>query len=116
MACATTLPNCWIAIAPLVLLIFAFHPLLLDRLERAMISTGPNGPWTPATVGLAYERLKIPSGNRLLDSYLVEAAANCRPRSALLIFHGVGETDSQWVNVVQPLLYDHCISSVERWD
>ena len=103
--------NSAIAIAAFVVLVFALYPLLLDRLERAMISTGPNGPETPSTVGLAYERLKIPSGSRLLDAYLVEAAANCRPRSALLIFHGVGETISQWVNV-QRLLYDHCISSV----
>jgi fermentation-respiration switch protein FrsA (DUF1100 family) len=29
----------------------------------------------------------------------------------MLIFHGVGETISQWVNV-QRLLHDHCISSV----
>jgi len=99
------------AIAALVLLALALYPLLLDRLERAMISTGPNGPETPATVGLAYERLKIPSGNRLLDAYLVEAASSCRSRAALLIFHGVGETISQWVTV-QRLLYDHCISSI----
>lgn len=100
-----------IIIVALVLLVFALYPVLLDRLERAMISTGPNGPETPATVGLAYERLKIPSGSRLLDAYLVEAASSCRPRAALLIFHGVGETISQWVNV-QRFLYNHCISSV----
>ena len=100
-----------ITIAALVLLVIALYPVLLDRLERAMISTGPNGPETPATVGLAYERLKIPSGSRLLDAYLVEAVSSCRPRAALLIFHGVGETISQWVNV-QRFLYDHCISSV----
>lgn len=94
-----------------MLFVLALSPLMLDRLERAMISTGPNGPETPATIGLAYERLKIPSGNRLLDAYLVEASPNCRPRAALLIFHGVGETISQWVNV-QRLLMDRCISSV----
>jgi len=86
-------------------------PLMLGRLERAMISTGPNGPETPATVGLAFERLKIPSGARLLDAYLVEASSTCRLRTAVLIFHGVGETISQWVNV-QRLLHDRCISSV----
>jgi len=76
-----------------------------------MISTGRNGPETPATAGLAYERLKIPSGRRLLDAYLVEAPSTCQPRAALLIFHGVGETISQWVSV-QRLLHDHCISVV----
>lgn len=103
--------NFAIAIAAFLVLVFALYPLLLDRLERAMISTGPNGSETPATVGLAYERLKIPSSSRLLDAYLVEADSSCRPRAALLIFHGVGETVSQWVNV-QRLLYNHCISSV----
>lgn len=76
-----------------------------------MISTGPNGPETPSTAGLAYERLKIPTGSRLLDAYLVEAPFTCQSRAALLIFHGVGETISQWVSV-QLLLHDHCISSV----
>ena len=76
-----------------------------------MISTGPNGPETPATVGLPFERLKIPSGARLLDAYLVEASSTCRLHTAVLIFHGVGETISQWVNV-QRLLHDRCISSV----
>jgi len=100
-----------IVVVTLVLLLLALAPLLLERLERAMISSGPNGPQTPATVGLAYERLKIPSDSRLLDTYLVEAPSNCQPRAALLIFHGVGETISQWVSV-QRLLHDHCISSV----
>ena len=61
--------NATITIALAALLILVLSPLLLDRLERAMISTGPNGPETPATVGLTYERLKIPSGRRLLDAY-----------------------------------------------
>ena len=76
-----------------------------------MIATGPNGPETPTSVGLRYERWKIPSGGRSLDAYLVQAAPDCHPRAALLIFHGVGETISHWVGV-QRLLYDHCISSV----
>ena len=103
--------NAAIVVVALVLLILALSPLLLERLERAMISTGPNGPQTPATVGLAYERLKIASGSRLLDAYLVKAPSSCQPQAALLIFHGVGETISEWVGV-QRLLYNHCISSV----
>ena len=103
--------NATITITVAVLLVFALSPLLLDRLERAMISTGPNGPETPATLGLTYERLKIPSGGRVLDAYLVEASSTCPSRAALLIFHGVGETISQWVQV-QRLLHDRCMSSV----
>ena len=68
--------NAAIVIGAAVLLVFALFPLLLDRPERSMISTGPNGPETPATVGLAYERLKIPSGSRSLDAYLVEASSS----------------------------------------
>ena len=103
--------NAAIVVVALVLFVLALSPLLLERLERAMISTGPNGPETPATTGLAYERLKISSESRLLDTYLVEAPSTCQPGAALLIFHGVGETISQWVSV-QRLLHDHCISSV----
>ena len=103
--------NAAIGVLALVILVLALSPLLLERLERAMISTGPNGPETPASAGLAYEHLKIPSGSRILDAYLVEAASSCPTRTALLIFHGVGETISQWVSV-QRLLHDRCISSV----
>lgn len=83
--------NAAIVAVALVLLIFALSPLPLERLERAMISTGPNGPETPAAAGLAHERLKIPSGSRLLDAYLVEVPSTCQSRAALFIFHGVGE-------------------------
>src|SRR5262249_59366333 len=76
-----------------------------------MISTGPNGPETPAAVGVPYDRVKISSGDRSLDAYVVEAPPTCPTRPALLIFHGVGETISQWVNV-QRLLHGHCVSSV----
>jgi alpha-beta hydrolase superfamily lysophospholipase len=103
--------NAAITISVAVLLVVTLSPRLLDRLERAMLSTGPNGPETPAVLGLTYERLKISSGGRLLDAYLVEASSTCRSRAALLIFHGVGETISQWVPV-QRLLHDRCISSV----
>lgn len=100
-----------IATSGVLLGFFLIGPLLLKWAGEKMIATGPNGPGTPATVGLPYEHLKISSGGRLLDTYLVWAAEDCHPRAALLIFHGVGETISQWVGV-QRLLYDHCISSL----
>ena len=100
-----------IAAAIAFLAALASLPVALGRLEHAMIETGPNGPETPAGLGLAFERLKIPSGNRVLDGYLVESAPSCQRHRALLIFHGVGETISQWVKV-QRLLYDSCIASV----
>jgi uncharacterized protein len=103
--------NAAIAAVGLALLILAIHPLILERIENAILSTGPNGPETPAAVGVAFDRLKIPSGSRFLDAYLVAAPASCRSSAALLIFHGVGETISQWVGA-QRLLNDHSISSI----
>ncbi len=90
---------------------FASRPLILDHASESFLNTGPNGRETPATVGLAFDRLKIPSGNRILDAYLVRAATTCQPRVAVLIFHGVMETISEWV-LAQKFLYDHCVSSI----
>jgi len=87
------------------------RPVLLHHFEPKFLTTGPNGPETPESLGVAYERVKIPSINRTLDGYLVQAPAACRPKVALLIFHGVMETISEWVQA-QRFLYDHCISSV----
>jgi len=89
----------------------ASRPLILDYESKQFLNTGPNGPETPATIGLAFDRLKIPSGPRTLDAYLVRAPAACQPRVAVLIFHGVMETISEWVRA-QKYLYDHCVSSV----
>ncbi|HKH99917.1 MAG TPA: alpha/beta fold hydrolase [Candidatus Sulfotelmatobacter sp.] len=87
------------------------RPVIMHFVSKQFLNTGPNGPETPATVGLAFERLQIPSGGRILDSYLVRAPATCQPRVAVLIFHGVMETISEWVPG-QKFLYDHCVSSV----
>ncbi|MFZ0419166.1 MAG: alpha/beta fold hydrolase [Candidatus Sulfotelmatobacter sp.] len=100
-----------IGVVCLLACILALRPLILDLSSKAFLNTGPNGPETPASVGLAFDRLKIPSGHRLLDAYLVRAPTNCRPRVALLIFHGVMETISEWV-LAQKFLYDHCTSSI----
>ena len=84
---------------------------ILNLYSKTFLNTGPNGAATPATVGLAFDRLKIPSGGRILDAYLVRAPASCQPRVAVLIFHGTMETISEWVGA-QKFLHDHCISSL----
>ena len=89
----------------------ASRSTILDLSSKTFLNTGPNGPETPATVGLAFDRLKIPSHGRTLDAYLVRTPPTCQPRVALLIFHGVMETISEWVGA-QKFLYDHCISSL----
>ena len=103
--------RCGIAFALLIVFLGLAGPFLLDYFENKMISTGPNGPQTPADVGLGYERAKIPSGQRLLDAYVVPAAVTCQPSVALLIFHGVGETISNWVGALR-LLHEQCIASL----
>jgi alpha-beta hydrolase superfamily lysophospholipase len=79
--------------------------------ERRFLSTGPNGSQTPQSLGLPFERLRIVSGDRVLDGYLVRAPAIGRPETALLVFHGRGETISDWVGAMR-VLYDHGISSM----
>lgn len=80
-------------------------------IRKDTLNPGKRSEATPADVGLTYERLSIPSGNRQLDSFLVRAKDSCRPTAALLIFHGRGETIADWIRV-QRYLYDRCISSI----
>jgi alpha-beta hydrolase superfamily lysophospholipase len=75
------------------------------------LTTGPNGQDTPASQGVPFDRPSIPSGPRHLDSYVVTAESGCVDPPVLLIYHGVGETISEWVKA-QRFLYDHCVSSV----
>lgn len=80
-------------------------------MEKLALTTGPNGPETPATVGIPFERVAIRSGARRLDSYVVTASDSCMDPPVALIYHGVQETISEWVKA-QRFLYDHCVSSV----
>jgi alpha-beta hydrolase superfamily lysophospholipase len=103
----------WMGIAlVIVVLVAAYGPsMTLRYFEAKFLSTGPNGPETPASVGLAYERVNIPSNGRTLDGYFVPAAAACQPKVAVLIFHGIMETISEWVPG-QKFLCDHCVTSL----
>lgn len=80
-------------------------------MESRALTTGPNGPQTPASVGVPFERRWIASGPRRLDSYVVTAPAACADPPVILIYHGVQETISDWVRA-QAFLYAHCVSSV----
>src|SRR6195256_6117156 len=79
---------------------------LLHHFEPQFLETERNGPATPETVGLKYERIKIPSGPRQLDGYLVRASLSAKKPIAVLIFHGVKETISDWVTA-QRFLHDN---------
>src|SRR4051812_23449973 len=75
--------------------------LALRKAERAMFRTERQGPRTPASVGLAFEEPRIQSGSRALRSFLVRAQDKTAP--ALLIFHGNGESISNWVSALSLL-------------
>ena len=80
-------------------------------METKALTTGPNGPDTPGSLGVPFERVAIPSGSRRLDSYVVTANQTCKNPPVVVIYHGVQETISEWVKA-QRFLYDHCVSSV----
>lgn len=99
-----------VAVLAAVIILLAAWRILLG-LQHKFLSTEPNGPATPQTVGVPFTRARIPSANRTLDGYLVVSASDCQSRVALLIFHGAGERISDWVNA-QRFLYDHCVASL----
>ena len=100
----------WLVVGGLVLLAAGCAEVANVVSENAL-STGPNGPQTPATVGVPFERVSIPSHTRRLDGYLVRAPADCKDPPAILIYHGFNETISKWVDA-QALLWRHCVSSL----
>jgi len=94
-----------------LLVVILVRPVTLYVSGKQFLHTGPNGPETPQTAGIPFQRVKIPSGDRRLDGYLVQAPVSCQSRAAVLIFHGIGETISEWVKA-QRFLYDRCLSSL----
>ena len=94
-----------------VVLVIAGCATLANVVSEQALGTGPNGPETPAGVGVPFERVSIPSHSRRLDGYLVRAPADCRNPPAILIYHGLNETISFWVEA-QKLLWRHCVSTL----
>lgn len=83
----------------------------LKEMARRTLATGPNGPDTPTSVGVPFERVAIESAGHKLDGYLVLADARCGDAPAVLIFHGLRETISRWVTA-QRILHQSCVSSL----
>lgn len=100
-----------VAVAPIALLACLGCGPIFSRMSFSILNTGPNGSETPDTIGVPFQRVRIPSDERTLDGYFVWAASGCRQAPALLIFHGAGETISQWVSA-QAFLREHCVSSI----
>ena len=100
----------WLALGAVILAI-AGCATVANVVSEQALSTGPNGPETPASVGVPFERVSIPSHSRALDGYLVRAPADCRDPPAILIYHGFNETISYWVEA-QKLLWRYCVSTL----
>ena len=100
----------WLVVGGFVLLAAGCAEVANVVSENAL-STGPNGPETPATLGVPFERVSIPSHSRRLDGYLVRAPADCKDPPAILVYHGFDETISKWVQA-QALLWRHCVSTL----
>jgi alpha-beta hydrolase superfamily lysophospholipase len=83
----------------------------LAAFETKTLNPGVVSEETPASAGVSFERVSIPSGSRQLDAFIVRAEQTCQPSAAVLIYHGRGETIADWVKV-QRFLHDRCISSV----
>ena len=79
--------------------------------ERDTLNPGVRSEATPAAIGLPFERVAIPSGERVLDAFVVGAERGCGSRGAVLIFHGRGETVADWIRV-QQALRARCVSSI----
>lgn len=100
-----------VLVTSLVLLGGVAHYSAGYLMSRFVLTTGPNGPATPATLGVPFEHVAIPSRGRKLDTYIVSAELSCEDAPVLLIYHGSQETISEWVKA-QRFLYQHCVSSV----
>jgi uncharacterized protein len=81
------------------------------EIEKHVLTTKPNGPETPAKFGTPFVHAAIPSDARQLDASMVIAPSTCANSPVLLIYHGMGETISDWAKA-QQFLYTQCISSI----
>jgi pimeloyl-ACP methyl ester carboxylesterase len=107
----------WIAgvlvtLAVVGLVLLGARPLAIGVAEKQLMELHPKGAATPASFGAAfYQDLTFNSGGRRLDASIVRAAADCPSPTAILIFHGKGETVTDWARA-QAFLAGQCVSSM----
>jgi uncharacterized protein len=97
-----------VALFAIVLLTRGF---VVGRAESQLMELRPNGAATPATYGASFRSLWFQSGGRRLQASVTEAPPSCPTPTALLIYHGKGETISDWAQA-QAFLSGACVSSV----
>ena len=92
--------------------VFGAPRLARHLMETRALTSGPNGSETPASLGVPFERVAIPSGVRRLDSYVVTADGACENPPVIVNYHGVQETISEWVKGGKRL----CFGALRRRD
>lgn len=105
------LPISLAALAVLVGTATALRRVALRVAEKRLMVPHANGAGTPDGFGAVSERIWIRSGVRSLQTSLVRAPAPCGDAVAVLLFHGRGETISDWAEV-QAFLARQCVSSM----
>ena len=79
--------------------------------EKNLMVHHDNGPQTPETFGVNSRQFRFQSGARSLAASVVHAPTSCSGSATVLIFHGRGETISQWARA-QAFLSQQCVSSM----
>src|SRR5450755_2229724 len=85
--------------------------IALRAAEKKLMVLHKNGPQRPDDFGAAAEMVWVQSSDRRLQASLVHAPSTCGDKVAVLLFHGRGETISDWAKA-QAFLSQQCISSM----
>ena len=89
----------------------ALREIALQSAEKNLMILHKNGTQKPDDFGAAADTVWIQSGDRRLQASIVRAPSNCGDKVAVLLFHGRGETISDWAKA-QAFLNQQCISSM----
>lgn len=86
------------------------HSVAIAVAQANLMELRANGRETPGDFGTPFALSWIRSGPRRLEASSVAPLASCPDRTAVLVFHGRGETISKWARA-QAFLAAHCVGS-----
>jgi alpha-beta hydrolase superfamily lysophospholipase len=89
----------------------ALRGIALRAAENNLMILHKNGTQRPDDFGAAAAMVWVQSGDRRLQASLVHAPSGCGDEVVVLLFHGRGETISDWAKA-QAFLSRQCISSM----
>lgn len=100
-----------VVLLALIASVLALREIALHAAEKNLMILHQNGAQRPDDFGAASEMVWVESGDRSLQASIVRAPFTCVDKIALLLFHGRGETISDWAKA-QVFLSRQCISSM----